>query len=174
MSRFGSQYRVSRSTGVCAATGEPIEPGSPCVAALCDDEEAVLSRVDYSIEAWEAGPRPEGIFSFWKTRMPEKGEKKKVFVDDQVLLDIFERLADDDREDRQAFRFVLGLILLRKRLFRHESQRTEEGGDRVVWLLKPKGSPPDAPLVELVNPGIGDEDILSLSEQLGDVLQGDL
>ena len=173
MSRFGSQYRVSRTTGVCAATGKIIEPGSPCVAALCDDEEAVLSRVDFSIDAWEAGPRPEGIFSFWKTRMPEKGEKK-VFVDDQVLLDIFERMAEDDREDRLAFRFVLGLILLRKRLFRHESQRTEDNGERVVWLLKPKGSPPDAPLVELVNPGIGDEDILSLSEQLGDVLQGDL
>ncbi|HBZ96351.1 MAG TPA: hypothetical protein DEO57_00735, partial [Phycisphaerales bacterium] len=61
MSRFGSQYRVSRSNGLCAATGEPIEPGSPCVAALCDDEEAVLSRVDYSIEAWEANPRPAGI-----------------------------------------------------------------------------------------------------------------
>tara|TARA_B100001121_G_scaffold305296_1_gene322326 strand:- start:1954 stop:2388 length:435 start_codon:yes stop_codon:yes gene_type:complete len=144
------------------------------VAALCDDDEAVLSRVDYSIEAWESNPRPEGIFSFWKTRMPEKGEKQKVFVDDQVLLDIFERLGEDEREDRLAFRFVLGLILLRKRLFRHESQRCEEGGDRVVWLLKPKGSAPDSPLVELLNPGIGDEDILSLSEQLGDVLQGDI
>ena len=106
--------------------------------------------------------------------MPKKGEKQKVFVDDQVLLDIFERLGEDEREDRLAFRFVLGLILLRKRLFRHESQRSEEGGDRVVWLLKPKGSAPDSPLVELLNPGIGDDDILSLSEQLGDVLQGDI
>jgi len=39
-------------------------------------------------------------------------------------------------------------------------------------LLQQAGA--DAPLVELLNPGIGDEDILSLSEQLGDVLQGDL
>lgn len=174
MSRFGSQYRVNRSTGVCAETGQSIEPGAPCVAALCDDEEAILHRVDFSMESWESGKRPEGLFSFWKTRMPEKGEKKKVFVDDQVLLDIFERMAEDEREDRLAFRFVLGLILIRKRLFRHESQRKDEGGDRVVWLLRLKGSPPDAPLVEMVNPGIGDDDILSLSEQLGDVLQGDL
>ncbi|MDG2200228.1 MAG: hypothetical protein P8K80_03495 [Phycisphaerales bacterium] len=174
MSRFGSQYRVSRSTGVCAATGQPIEPGASCVAALCDDEEAILQRVDFSLEAWESGERPEGLFSFWKTRMPEHGEKKKIFVDDQVLLDIFERMAEDDREDRQAFRFVLGLILIRKRLFRHDSQRKEADGDRVVWLLRPKGSPPEAPLVEMLNPGIGDDDILSLSEQLGDVLQGDL
>ena len=90
----------------------------------------------------------------------EKGEKKKVFVDDQVLLDIFERMAEDEREDRLAFRFVLGLILIRKRLFRHESQRKDEGGDRVVWLLRLKGSPPESPLVEMVNPGIGDDDIL--------------
>ncbi|MDG1898664.1 MAG: hypothetical protein P8I74_02250 [Phycisphaerales bacterium] len=174
MSRFGSQYRVNRSTGVCAETGQPIEPGAPCVAALCDDEEAILHRVDFSMESWESGKRPDGLFSFWKTRMPEKGEKKKVFVDDQVLLDIFERMAEDEREDRLAFRFVLGLILIRKRLFRHESQRKDEGGDRVVWLLRLKGSPPESPLVEMVNPGIGDDDILSLSEQLGDVLQGDL
>ncbi|MAB82392.1 MAG: hypothetical protein CMJ24_03010 [Phycisphaerae bacterium] len=165
---------MNRSTGVCAETGQPIEPGAPCVAALCDDEEAILHRVDFSMESWESGKRPDGLFSFWKTRMPEKGEKKKVFVDDQVLLDIFERMAEDEREDRLAFRFVLGLILIRKRLFRHESQRKDEGGDRVVWLLRLKGSPPESPLVEMVNPGIGDDDILSLSEQLGDVLQGDL
>ncbi len=114
------------------------------------------------------------LFFYSPANIREIQRTAAIILYDQVLLDIFERMAEDEREDRLAFRFVLGLILIRKRLFRHESQRKDEGGDRVVWLLRLKGSPPDAPLVEMVNPGIGDDDILSLSEQLGDVLQGDL
>lgn len=176
MARFGSQYRIARSSGECAETGRPIEPGAPCIAALCEDDEAAFQRFDYSIEAWEAGARPEGMYSFWRTRMPERGEKKKVFVDDQVLLDIFERLAEDGREVRQAFRYVLALILIRKRLMRYAGRKTEAGDDGAehdIWLLRPKGSDPDVPPLEVLNPGLSDGDILELSEQLADVLQGD-
>ncbi|MCH2148121.1 MAG: hypothetical protein MK095_01665 [Phycisphaerales bacterium] len=176
MSRFGSDFKIARSTGECASSGEAIEPGSPCMAVLCDAEEGGFQRLDYSLEAWGEGNRPEHLFSFWKTRVPMPGERQKVFVDDQVLLDIFERLADDDRPQRQAFRYVLGLILIRKRLMRYMGSRQEGEGDQeqTWWELRPKGSLPEAPYIDVLNPGLGDEDIIELSEQLGDVLQGDL
>ena len=181
MSQFGSKYHIARATGECAASGKPIEPGSPCIAVLCDNEEGGFQRLDYSVESWEAGERPEHLFSFWRTRVPQQGERRKVFVDDQVLMDIFERLAEDERPQRQAFRYVLGLILIRKRLMRYAGRRNEvvesgEAGDseREVWELRLKGSEPSDPMIDLVNPGLGDEDIIELSEQLGDVLQGDL
>ena len=181
MSQFGSKYHIARATGECAASGKPIEPGFPCIAVLCDNEEGGFQRLDYSMERWEAGDRPDHLFSFWRTRVPEQGERRKVFVDDQVLMDIFERLAEDERPQRQAFRYVLGLILIRKKLMRYAGRRNEvvdsgeaDTTEREIWELRLKGSEPSDPMIDLVNPGLGDDDIIELSEQLGDVLQGDL
>jgi hypothetical protein len=71
---------------------------------------------------------------------------------------------------------VLGLILIRKRLMRYMGRRQEGEGaeERTWWQLRPKGSLPEAPHIDVLNPGLGDEDIIELSDQLGDVLQGDL
>ena len=67
MSRYGSDYQVARPTGVCSATGEPLEPGSTCIATLCERaEDDSFDRKDFSLEAWSGGARPDGLFSYWK------------------------------------------------------------------------------------------------------------
>ena len=87
MASVDGKYQVARSTGRCEATGTALEAGSPCVAALCDEpEEGGFRRLDFSIEAWEQGARPEGLFSFWRTTVPEPNTKKRLLVDDEVLL----------------------------------------------------------------------------------------
>lgn len=142
------------------------------MATLCDSGEDGLKRLDFSMEAWEDGSRPEGLFSFWRTTVPEEGVRKKQLIDDSVLLSIFEQLAEDEQERRIALRFVLALILMRKRLLRF--MRRREDDDAVTWLLRPRGSTPESPLVEVIDPGLGDDDVLALSEQLAEVLESDL
>lgn len=187
MSRFAGDYQVARSTGLCAATGSPLEPGAACIATLCErPEDEGFDRFDYSIDAWESGTRPDHLFSYWRTTVPHPNEKKNPLVDDEVLMDLFERLGDDDRPQRIAFRFVLGLILMRKRLLRFLGRDSEQitvddaQGDeaeptkREIWLMKPKGDDPEAPPIRLVNPHLLDEDVLELTEQLSEILQGEL
>lgn len=177
MSRFGAEYHVARPTGRCAATDRPLEPGTTCIATLCESaEEDGLRRLDYSPEAWEDGVRPEGLYSYWKMTVPEPDDKKGALVDDEVLQEIFERLAEDERPKRVAFRFVLGLILMRKRLLKF-SGRIEAGIDGVEherWLMRPKGAEPDDPPVEVVNPRLSDEDVRELTDQLSEILQSEL
>jgi hypothetical protein len=186
MSRFGTQYHVARQTGVCAATGEPIAPGSACIATLCEREGSdELVRLDFGLAAWEAGARPEGLFSFWRTTSQPPQAKRRVFVDDEVLLDLFHRLEGDDRPQRAAFRFVLGLVLLRKRLLRFEGRSTSWGAAGAGsasagsaaperWLLRPRGADPSDPPIELVNPRLGDDDVRDITAQLGEILDGEL
>ncbi|MEE2906296.1 MAG: hypothetical protein VX527_00540 [Planctomycetota bacterium] len=166
------RYPVTRSTGRCAARDVELEAGSTCMATLCDTGEEGLKRLDYSLEAWGEDPRPEGLFSFWRTTVPEEGARKKQVIDETVLLTIFEQLADDDQPRRVALRFVLALILMRKRLLRFMGRVEEEG--IVTWRMRPRGSTPEAPLVEVIDPGLGDDDVLALSEQLAEVLESDL
>lgn len=173
MSRFGTDYRLARSTGHCAATGRPLESGTLCVAALCErPDDDSFDRRDYSVEAWESGERPEGLFSYWKTVVPPHDAKPKLLLDDTVLMDLFERLAADERPQRVAFRFVLGLILMRKKLLKFTGRNISDGVER--WLLAPRGGESDAPPHQVVNPNLADEDVRDLIDQLSEVLQSDL
>lgn len=166
------RYPVTRSSGRCTARDIELPPGTSCVATLCMDGEAGLKRLEYSTEAWDEGIRPEGLFSFWRTVVPAADAKPKQLVDETVLLTIFEQLAGDDQPRKRSLRFVLALILMRKRLLRFMGRIEEDGV--VTWQMRPKGSSPESPLVEVVDPGLGDEDVLSLSEQLAEVLETDL
>ncbi len=164
-------YQVARSTGRCEATGQALQAGTACVAALCDDPEGGgFQRLDYSIGAWEQGARPDGLFSFWRTSVPEAKATKRVFVDDEVLLDLLDRLGDAEDPKKVAFRFVITLVLLRKRLVKFE--RREETSDGVRWHVSGRGA--SSGIWSVHDPELGDEDIVDLHEQLGEVLQGEL
>jgi hypothetical protein len=141
------------------------------MAALCDDPESDgFRRFDYSLEAWEGGARPESLFSHWRTSVPEPHTRRRILVEDDVLIDLLERLEGEAQSHRRAFRFVIALVLLRKRLVRFD--RREETPDGVVWHLSGRGELPHHWVV--MDPGLGDDDIVDLHEQLGEVLQGDL
>jgi hypothetical protein len=175
MSRFGSEYQIAKATGRCESSGEPLEPGSVCVATLCDKAgEEGFDRKDFSLAAWEKGARPQGLFSFWKTTVPHPDARPNPLVDDSVLMDLFERLASDDRPQRVAFRFVLTLILMRKKLLKFVGRAAAEGGPGEQWLMQPRGADPSLPPLAVRNPNLSDEDVREIIEQLSEILQSEL
>jgi len=174
MSRFGTQYHVSRPTGLCEATGRTLEPGTVCIATLCErEEDDGFDRKDFSVEAWEEGRRPQRLFSFWRTRVPSADDKRRVLVDDEVLMDLLNRLGEDDRPQRVAFRFVVALILMRKRQVRFVGRTNAGGAGAERWCFLPKGAARDETPIEVVNPHLSDDDVRELTAQLGEILQGE-
>lgn len=174
MSRLAAHYTIGHPTGVCTATGRVLVPGESCIATLCEQSEGDgFERRDFSEEAWNDGARPERLFSFWRITVRAPDEKPKVFVDDELLMNLFERLADDERPQRVAFRFVLTLIFMRKRLLRYTGRIGDGSSER--WLMRPKGSPPppEGIIHEVVNPHLSEEDIRMVMEQLGEILSGE-
>jgi len=170
MSRFGNTQGVSRPTGVCAETGEPLLSNTQAMAALCERaEDDGFDRFDYSLVAWEKGNRPERLYSNWRYIVPEAGKKPDIQIDDEILVDLFERLESDEKPQRIAFRYILALVLLRKRKLQLVGREEVEDGE--IWLLRCKGT--DGKPVQVKNPGIAEEEIQDLSEQLGEILQGD-
>src|SRR3954466_7329962 len=118
-------YQVTRPLGLCAITNQPIPPGTRFMAALRETPVG-FERVDISLDAWPQFDRKD-VIGFWQTVMPKSEQKKKVFVDDQVLCEIFERLATTEEPAKLNFRFVLGLILMRKRMIVYEDTRVDDG-----------------------------------------------
>ena len=142
------------------------------MAALLDrPEDAGFERRDYSMAAWEASGPSEGVFSYWKTVVPDPRQRRRILVDDAVLTDLFESLAGDERLRRRAFRFILALILMRKKQLRYVGRHGQ--GENERWLMLPKGAGRDQAPIEVVNPRLTDDDVRELTDQLGEVLQSE-
>ena len=210
MSQFNTpSYEIPRTTGVCASTGRQLEPGETYFATLVEltDEQRRaqqaasgsqskenaaaalgMQRLDVSKEAWDEGFRPANLFSFWKTTVPQPNEKKKLFVDDAVLMNLLRRLEDAEEQQRLAFRYVLALILMRKKLLRFdttETHKVEKDGETVAqewWVFTPKqdvtkghfGKWSDDETIKVLDPHLDESQIEQVTRQLGEVLEGEL
>jgi len=93
-----------------------------------------------------------------------------LFVDDQMLLAFFERLAQETDQEKISFRFVLALVLMRKRRLKYDSSKIEN--DREIWRLRIVGS--DNEFTDVLNPNLGEAQIEQLSSQIGQILQVEL
>jgi len=164
-----SDWEVNKPLGQCFGSGRKIEHGEEYFGALVVAEEG-LQRQDFCADYWES-EKPD-VFCHWKTKLPEPGQKKQLFVDDQMLMTFFERLARETDQEKIDFRFVLTLILMRKRLLKYDESRTEDGKE--IWRLRIPGDRSAEGLVEVVNPHLDEEQIEQLSSQIGEILHTDL
>src|SRR5215471_4754291 len=166
-------YEIARATGVCAASGRPIAVGEEFIAALRQGEgEERLERVDYSVEAWRGGARPAGLFGYWRAKMEPLDARKKPFIDDAALMDLFEQLEEAQEPARVAFRYLLALMLIRKRLLRYEGNRRDGGAQVMLVRVWTPASATPAPVCEVVDPGMDDRAVAEAIEQLTAVMAG--
>jgi hypothetical protein len=162
------QWTVPRAAGTCSVSGRAIAPGERYWAAVRENP-AGIERLDVAAEHWDAVDR-DGLLASWQTTMPVGEEKKKRFVDDDVLCTLFEKLGEATEPAKVNFRFVLGLILMRKRLVLYDKTRREPDG-RDVWVVRMRGRQ-DA--LELVDPKLDADQTLEVSQQLGQVLNEEM
>jgi hypothetical protein len=159
-------WDIYKPSGECAATGTKIEFGDEYYGALVDSEEGLI-RKDFCAAYWDQ-EKPD-VYCHWKTRLPHPNQKKKVFVDDEMLMAFFDRLENDDDQERVNFRFVLALILMRKRRLKYDNSVIREGHE--IWTLRVTG---EKRQVEVDNPHLDEAQIEQLSQQMSQVLNADL
>lgn len=157
-------WQIEKPLGSCSGTGKKIEYGEQYFAALVETGQG-LERRDFCTEYWEKS-KPE-VYCYWKSRLPHPEEKKKMFVDDEMLMSFFDRLEEETEQEKINFRFVLVLVLMRKKKLKYESSRKE--GDREIWQLRKAGH--DRELVDVINPELDEQQIEQLSSHIGQILQ---
>lgn len=126
-------FEVQRFTRHCAATGRELKPGESFYSALVA-QGAQVERRDYAVESW-TGP-PEGALGWWRSQVPVPSAQKVQLAPNQVMLDLLEKWeADPDRHDS---RYVLSLLLVRRRVLRLEDSETDASGNEVSVLYCPR------------------------------------
>lgn len=105
-----AEYKLGRRNAECAATGEPFQEGEEIVSAIFEGDEG-FERRDYKADAFEG---VEGVYSFWRARIPVQREDAQR-LDYDLALEFFRTLVSEDDPAREGLRFVLALLLGRKR-----------------------------------------------------------
>ena len=121
-------FDVAKSTRVCAVSGREIRAGETFHSVLLRDG-ADVKRLDYAHDAWTGAP-PEALAA-WTSVMPEReGSHKPKLAPSEVLLRLFSELADDPAQ--HDLRYVLTLMLIRRRLLRLEETKSRDGVETLV------------------------------------------
>src|SRR5262245_33195335 len=110
-------YEIHRCTRRCAVTDRELKDGEDCYSVLVPEGAAVVRR-DYSAEAWKEPP--ENAIGWWKTTIVDPQAGRLYWAPNDVMLNYFERLVDDPLAEDA--RYVLALLLVRRRVLRVEGQ----------------------------------------------------
>ncbi len=120
-------FEVQKCTRKCAKTDRELKAGETFFSMLVAEGGDVI-RQDFCEEAWE-GPTSESI-GWWKSQMPSPSTQKMHWAPQDVMLHFFEQL--DDQSDKADLRYVLALLMIRRRILKLEDGESED--DRREWM----------------------------------------
>jgi hypothetical protein len=124
------EFEVQRCTRRCAKSDRELQPGEAFFSVLVPQGASVV-RLDFAVDAWE-GP-PEGALGWWQSRLPEANAHKMHWAPNDVMLHYFEEL--EGRPDQADARYVLALLMVRRRILRLEATETDDGGGETLVLF---------------------------------------
>jgi hypothetical protein len=151
-------YQIQPSSRRCAATGRELKPGEKVFCVLLE-EGGKLVRKDFAAEAWP-GP-PADAFGFWVGRVIAPESKKRAPIDDELLLDCFLRLEGQTEASRIRFRYVVALLLMRRKRFRFEEAKKENGQELLCLRCTRTGA-----RHQVLNPLLSDDETAAVQEEV--------
>lgn len=151
-------FEIQRCTRHCAATGRELLPGETFYSVLIEKGSSVERR-DYSQEAWTEPPAD--AIGWWKTQLPDAKAQRKQWAPNDVMLRLFDELAE--QPEQHDVRYVLALLLVRRRVMRMEEPDPEGQAEEVMVLYCPRRDEtyrvpvvlPDAERAEAIQRQIG-------------------
>jgi|SRR5579872_343457 len=159
-------YEIQGPTKICSASGRELKPGDRFHAVLLE-QDGKLVRIDFSEEAWP-GASPDAV-AHWSGRVPTAEKPHKPQINDDILLGCFDRLKDSTDPDGMNFRYVVALLLMRRKRFRFEDVFREADG-RDVLLLKDAKS---GAVHRIADPRLNDDQVTAVQSEVFRVLGWD-
>ncbi len=126
-------YEIQRFTRRCAVSGRELKSGEVYYSALMPDG-ATVARRDFAAEVW-TGP-PDEALGWWKAEVPPPDTSKPQWAPNDAMLELFDTLAD--QLDAGDMRYVLTLLLVRRRVLRLEDTEKNDRGDETMLVFCPR------------------------------------
>lgn len=127
------EYDIQRCTRRCQATGRELAPGEAVYSVLAEVG-GNITRQDFAADAWQ-GP-PADAVGWWKGIVADAGGKRVHWAPNDVMLHYFEQL--DGNPAKEDVRYVLALLLVRRRIVRVESTEKDAAGNETLVVYSPR------------------------------------
>ncbi len=162
------EWRITGGDKTCSLSGKVFKIGDAYYSLLLR-KDGDYSRKDISPERWEEVDKKDpDIFSWWKTKVPNPDKPKAQSMDFQAILSFFLRLMDLEEPEQKdlQLRYLLGLLLLRKKLLKFVRSLQREGAEH--WVLRLA----DGEIEYMVlKPNLSDLQMSELSRQIGSIFE---
>lgn len=163
---MSKDWNMPRRSDQCAACAKTFDPGQPLTAYLFETDAGYL-RQDYCQTCHPpAEPQPLGS---WQTRRPEPATRRAISFDTASIYAFFQQLEDADTTRAEQLRFLLALLLWRKKALSLE--RTASTADAEVWEF----AAPKSDIVHRVRrPVLSEDELEQLSGQIEQLMSGEM
>lgn len=162
---MNTDFQMPRRSDRCFASGKVFEVGDPIAVVLLETTEG-YERRDY---AGEAAPETLQLeIARWRTTKRAPAQSSPHAIDRAAIFEFFKRLNTPESPEQVQFRFVLSLLLWRKKVINFE--RSEPRNEGEIWYFM---TPKSNETFEVFRPELDDEDIERLSTQLETLLSDD-
>lgn len=168
MSILSQEWNIQARALQCAVSGRPFEKGETIYSALYW-REGQYARVDLCADAWNARNENIGPISAWQTEFvpPPPLSPEPLKKDDAESL--LRRLVAENAPGMRNARYILALMLERKKVLRQVERQRQEGGSTLVYEHIPTG---EVWLIE--DPGIKLGELQAVQEEVASLLAGGL
>ena len=128
---MNGDWTIQRRAERCAATGQPFRAGEYFYTLLFDDDGG-FRREDLSEAAWQArsaeDPSP---FSFWRAKFEPPPPPPPEPLAKESAEDLLRRYMAEQSADHANARYILAVMLERKKMLKEIETRSTEGGGLV-------------------------------------------
>ena len=125
---MSTDWTIQSRTDKCSSTGEPFSEGQYFYTVLFD-EKTGFRREDLSEEAWKQraaeGAQP---FSFWRSKFELPPPAAPEALGKQTAEDLLRRYMEENAPEHANVRYILALMLERKRIFKEVDLKEGEDG----------------------------------------------
>ncbi len=123
-------FTLQAPTRRCAGSGRELKTGDRFYGVLVADGPK-FARHDYALEAWP-GP-PEHAVAYWAGRVPNDDVPRRPTFDDEMLMQCFQQLDGTAEPAQVNFRYVLALLLMRRKRLRLDTEKADAIGPIMVF-----------------------------------------
>ena len=124
---INQEWKIKGRAHACSVTGQPFVENEPFYTALFEDEsdEDGFIRRDYCVAAWQQERPNLRPFSHWRSlyEPPQQEPSRKEIVEKEGAEALLRRLIEEDDSMTENTRFILALMLERKKTLRETDSR---------------------------------------------------
>ena len=160
---MATDFEIQGPTRTCAITGRTLSTGDRFYAVLTE-EAGKFVRKDFAADAWQ-GP-PAGIIAFWQGRVPASDKPRKPTFNDELLMDWFQHLSGNPEPSRMNFRYVVALLLMRRKRLKFEDVVRTDDGSHVLLVRDAKTGARS----EIADPRLSEAEITAVQDEVFQVL----